>query len=199
MALTLYHAPQSRSGRTIWLLEELGVPYELKIVEIRRQGGKGGPDDANPHPHGKVPAIRHDGELVYESAAIFAYLTDAFPEKGLGPLPGAQGRGAYLSWLAYYAGVIEPAMTAKFMNLSIPPGGAAWPDISEALAHITATLDRQPYLLGDRFSAADVLYGSTFNFFFMVGALDRTPVLDAYTKRCVERPAFATSQARDNG
>src|SRR5438067_2282099 len=107
--ITLYHAPRSRSGRIIFLLEELGAPYEIHTVNLRRGDGSGAVDPANPHPHGKVPAICDDGALVFESAAIALYLTDKFPIAGIGPLVGDPQRGAYLTWLAYYAGVMEPA------------------------------------------------------------------------------------------
>ena len=114
--LTLYHAPRSRSFRTLWLLEEIGAPYELKVVNIRRGDGSGAADASNPHPLGKVPALVHDGRLVFETSAIALYLTDLFPQAGLGPKIGDNERGAYLSWLAYYSGVFEPSLTAKFLK-----------------------------------------------------------------------------------
>ncbi len=200
MTLTLFHAPQSRSTRAIWLLEELGVPYDLRIVDIARGGGRGGArDPANPHPHGKVPAIEHDGRAVFESSAIFLYLTDAFPQNRLGPEVGDPRRGAYVSWLAYYAGDLEPAWTAKFLGMDIPPGMSAWPSESEAMGLVEKTLSGQPYILGDAFTAVDLLFASTFDFFFKSGAMARTDTLGAYTDRCVARPAYARAQAKDNG
>ena len=111
--LTLYQFPKSRSDSIVWLLEELGVPYETKTVNIRRADGTGERDPANPHPHGKVPVIDHDGVVVFESPAIALYLTDAFPENGIGPVVGDPKRGAYLSWLAYYGDVMEPAFVSN--------------------------------------------------------------------------------------
>ena len=99
--LTLYHAPQSRSSRIVWLLEELEAPYALHITDIPRMDGSGKPDPSNPHPDKKVPAIVDDGVLVTESAAICLYLTDKFPAKGIGPVVGDPLRGPYLTWLAY--------------------------------------------------------------------------------------------------
>ena len=113
--LTLYHAPKARSFRTLWLLEEIGSPYEIKTVSIRRGDGSGTRDSANPHPHGKVPALVHNGALIYETTAIALYLTDAFPDAHLGPKVGEADRGAYLTWLSYYSGVFEPSLTAKFL------------------------------------------------------------------------------------
>ena len=138
--ITLYHHPKSRSTRCIFLLEELGVPYDLKHVNIRRRDGSGALDPANPHPHGKVPAISDDGVLVFESPAIALYLTDKFPERRLGPQVGDSGRGAYLSWLCYYSAVLEPALVSKFMNSEVPRGTAGWVAVEEAITAVLAQL-----------------------------------------------------------
>jgi glutathione S-transferase len=119
--ITLFHAPKSRSSRMIFLLEELQVPYEIKLVTIRRRDGSGALDPANPHPHGKVPTISDDGTVVFESPAIALYLTDQYPKNHLGPLVGEPERGDYLTWLSYYSGVLEPAIVSKFSE----PGSAA--------------------------------------------------------------------------
>jgi glutathione S-transferase len=197
--LMLYHAPRSRSSRFIWLLEELGVPYEIKVVSIRRGDGSGERDPKNPHPHGKVPAITHDGAVVFESCAVASYLTDAFPENGIGPVVGDTKRGAYLTWLAYYAGVLEPAFTSKFMKIDVPRGTAGWVGVDEAMAHVGATLAAGPFLLGERFSAADVLYGSTFALFLGSPMLPESSVLRAYVDRCTARPAYRRAAAKDAG
>ena len=131
--ITLYHRPKTRSTRFIFLLEELAVPYEIRIVTTRNRDGTGAVDPANPHPHGKVPAISDDGIVVFESPAIALYLTDKYPEKKLGPLVAERGRGAYLSWLSYYTGVLEPAFMSKFMNMEVPRGTAGWVAVEEAL------------------------------------------------------------------
>src|SRR5438477_10501059 len=120
--ITLYHAPRSRSSRFIFLLEELGAPYEIAQVTVHRRDGSGALDSHNPHPHGKVPAIRDGEAIVYESAAIALYLTDKFPAAGIGPVVGDAKRGVYLTWLAYYAGVMEPAWVSAFMNSEVPRG-----------------------------------------------------------------------------
>jgi glutathione S-transferase len=199
LMITLYHAPRSRSSRFIFLLEELGAPYQLQIVSIRRRDGSGAVDASNPHPHGKVPAIRDEDVLVFESAAIALYLTDKFPEKGIGPLPGEAKRGSYLTWLAYYAGVMEPAWVSAFMQWQAPRGTAGWVGSDEVLAFVNATLEKGPYLLGETFCAADILVGTTFALFLGGPLLPRTPLLDNYVKRITERPAYARAQARDAG
>jgi len=197
--LTLFHAPKSRSSRFIWLLEELDAPYALKRVTIRRGDGSGALDPANPHPHGKVPTIVHDGVTVFESPAIALYLTDAYPKNGIGPGIGEPARGTYLSWLAYYGDVLEPAFMSKFMNTAVPRGTAGWVPAEEAMEFVVKALTAGPYLLGERFSAADVLYGSTFALFSASPLLPKTPAIDGYVKRCVERPAYVRAMAKDAG
>ena len=197
--ITLFHRPKTRSSRFIFLLEELGAPYEIKIVNTLTRDGTGAVDPANPHPHGKVPAISDNGEIVFESPAIALYLTDKFPKNGLGPLTGQPGRGAYLSLLAYYTGVLEPAFMSKFMNVEVPVGTAGWVAVEKAMPFIVQTLARGPYILGEKFSAADVLYGTTFAMFGASPMLPKSSVIEAYVKRCLERPAYARAQEKDNG
>jgi len=195
--ITLFHSPKTRSSRFIFLLEELEAPYEIRTVNVQRREGVGSRDPANPHPHGKVPAISDDGMLVFESSAIALYLTDKFPKKGIGPTVGDAKRGAYLSWLAYYCGVLEPAWTMRFLNVQTPRGSTGWPPADEAMDFTFKTLEAGPYILGDRFSAVDVLIGTTFAMFMGGPTLPKTPPLEAYVKRVVERPAYARAAAKD--
>ena len=197
--ITLFHAPKSRSSRFIFLLEELGAPYEIRIVNIRRGDGSGALDDANPHPHGKVPAIRHGNEIVFESPAIVAYLADAFPDAGLAPRPGEAGRGAYLTMLAYYGDVLEPAFVSKFLKVSVPRGTAGWVEVDEAMAFIDKTLTAHPYIAGDKFTGADILYATTFGMFAQNPMMPKLASIDAYVKRVLERPAYARAQKREQG
>jgi glutathione S-transferase len=196
--ITLFHRPKTRSSRFIFLLEELEAPYTIKIVTTRTRDG-GEVDPANPHPHGKVPAISDDGAIVFESPAIALYLTDKFPNKQLGPQVGAAGRAAYLSWLAYYTGVLEPAFMSTFMNAEVPRGTAGWVPVEEAMPVIIKALTPGPYLLGERFSAADVLYGTTFAMFAQSPMLPKSPVINDYVQRIVTRPAFLRAQQLDGG
>ena len=196
--IKLYHAPRSRSSRFIFLLEELGAPYEIAQVSIRRGDGSGALDNDNPHPHGKVPVIRDGETTVYESAAIALYLTDKFPAAGIGPVIGDPKRGAYLTWLAYYAGVMEPAWVSAFMKSDVPRGTAGWVKTDEVMALINATLEKSPYILGEKFSAADILIGTTFQLFLGSPLLPKTDLLQAYVQRVIERPAYARAQVREN-
>ena len=198
--ITLYHRSKTRSTRFIFLLEELEAPYEIRHVTTRSRDGTGEVDAANPHPNGKVPAITDDdGVVVFESPAIALYLTDKFPKNRVGPMAGEPDRGAYLSWLSYYTGVFEPALMSKFMNVDVLRVTAGWVPVEEAIEVLVKTLAKGPYLLGERFSAADVLYGTTFALFARSPLLPKSPVIEDYVKRVTERPAFARAQARDNG
>jgi glutathione S-transferase len=194
--ITLFHRSKTRSSRFIFLLEELEAPYEIKHVTTKTPSG-GAVDPANPHPHGKVPAISDDGVIVFESAAIALYLTDKFPKNRLGPVVGERERGPYLSWLAYYTGIFEPAAVSKFMNVSVPQGTAGWVPMDEAMATLVSKLTANPYLLGERFTAADVLFGTTFALFANSPLLPKSAAIDDYVKRVTERPAFIKAQGLD--
>jgi len=197
--ITLYHRPKTRATRFIFLLEELAAPYRIQIVTLRNRDGTGAADPANPHPHGKVPAISDDGEVVFESPAIALYLTDKFPKNRLGPLAGEAERGAYLSWLAYYGDVLEPAFMCKFMKVEVPRGTAGWVDLVEVMPVILQRLAAGPYMLGERFSAADILYGTSFALFANSPILPKSPLLDDYVARIVARPAFRRAMEKDGG
>jgi glutathione S-transferase len=198
--LTLYHHPRTRSSRFIFLLEELGAPYGIHpIASIRRPDGSGGVDPENPHPHGKSPALKDGDTLVFESTAIALYLTDKFTQNGLDPVVGDPLRGAYVSWLAYYAGVMEPAWMSQYMKWDIPRGTAGWVPVNEVMAFVNATLEKGPYILGDTFSAVDILIATTFKMFLGSPLLEKTPLLEAYVKRVTDRPAYARAQAKENG
>ena len=189
--LTLFHAPRSRSTRFIFLLEEIRVPYEIKVVNIRRSDVSGAVDPDNPQPLGKVPALIHDDVTVFESSAITLYLTDTFPAS---PQVADRGRGAYLSLLSYYGSVLEPAFVSKFLNTPVPRGTAGWAPV---LAYIEGLLANGPYLLGKEFSAVDILYGTTFAMFKNAPIMPRSPAIADYADRVVARPAFARAQKKD--
>ncbi|HWD26906.1 MAG TPA: glutathione S-transferase family protein [Rhizomicrobium sp.] len=193
--ITLYHRPKTRSDRFVFLLEELGAPYDIHVVPTL---GEGKTDPANPHPHAKVPAIRDgdDGTVVFESSAIALYLTDKFPHAGLGPKVGDKTRGAYVTWLAYYGGVLEPAFISKFTNAAVPRPMAGWVEVEEAMAYVIDTLSKGPYLLGDAFSAADVLYGTTFAMFGQSPMMPKSQVITDYAQRVTSRPAHARAAAK---
>lgn len=195
--LTLIHKPQTRSGSIVWLLEELGVPYETKIVTIRGADGSGARDADNPHPHGKVPALVHDGHTVFEGSAIAVYLTDLFPEKKMGPKVGDPKRGEYLSWMAYRSGVLEPAFMERRFNIAHVYGAMGWAPPEEVEAVLAGHLTKNKYFLGDDFSAADIMVGGGINFMMMFGMMKKTPQFEEYCARLTSRPAFQKMMALD--
>jgi glutathione S-transferase len=192
--LTLFHAPRSRSTRFIWLLEELGAPYEIRKVDIFRSvSNTGARDPANPHPHGQVPALLDDGVLITESAAIALYLTDKFPEADLGPVVGDPLRGPYLSWLAYYAGVLEPCVTNLWKQRQDDQDKAQYQAMDDRLR---TTLEASPWLLGEKFSAVDIMFVSLLQFARQM--LPPHKVYDEWLARANARPALARALAKDD-
>ena len=197
--LTLVHAPKSRSSGILWLLEEVGQPYDIQYVDIRRGDGSGKRDADNPHPHGKVPVLKHDGQVIFEQSAIALYLADKFPKAGLGPKVDDAGRGRFLTMLSYYSGVVEPAFTSKFLQVTVPRGTAGWVDSDEVMDFINERLAAQAYIAGDSFTSADVLYAGAFALFMNSPLLKnkRTTHLERYVERCVTRSAAAAAHAKD--
>lgn len=194
--LTLYHAPQSRSSRMIWLLEEAGAEYTVEYVTIPRLDGSGGPDPANPHPEKKVPLLVHDGEAVWESAAIALYVGDLFPKAELAPRIGEPGRASYVSWLAYYAGVMEPVINFGFLGLGDREDlQRTFRGRREMDARVLGALEAHDYVAGDRFTTADVLVASIGQ--WSRDALPRHAAVDAYLERCFARPALARAFGKD--
>jgi len=191
--LTLVHAPRSRSTRMIWLLEELGARFQIQKVLIARQDGSGGHDPANPHPHGQVPALIDDGVLITESAAIALYLTDKFRDAAAGPFVGDPLRGPYLTWLAYYAGVLEPVITNRWTQRANDSDNAAYEIMCQQLRDALAA---GPWLLGESFSAADILFISLLD--FARQALPDDAVFDDWVARARARPAYQRAQQKDD-
>ena len=192
--ITLYHAPRSRSSRIIWLLEELGAPYAIRPVSIfRPMAGEGEPDPVNPHPDKLVPAIEHDGVVITESIAIALYLTDAFPSAGVGPLAGDPKRGPYLSWFGWYASHLEAAIFAQFAGELDRPDRRR--NYDAVIRRLETALARGPYLLGESFSAADLIVGSAIG--WARQAFPESPALDAYSERLKARPAAVRGVAKD--
>ena len=196
--LTLYHSPKSRSSSLIALLNELGATDQVRIerVDIIRQDGSGRIDPRNPHPEGKVPYLVDGDDWVRERGAIILYLTDRFPEAGLGPLPGDPRRGQYLSWLSWYQGVLEPVALLNYCKIEHPALLDTFRDYDTAIQRLDEVLTRQDYLLGDAYSAADLLVASPFMFF--QDGMPRTPAVDAWVSRVRDRPSMRAAAASDD-
>ena len=195
--LVFYHAPQTRSGGTRILLEELGARYELHVLNMKA-GEQRLPAYLAVNPLGKVPAIVHDGALVTEQGAIFIYLADLFPEAGLAPAIGDPLRGPYLRWLVYYGSSFEPAVIDRSMKREPAPASTSpYGDFDTMLGAVVDAIRKGPYLLGERFSAADVLWGTALRWTTMFKLVPELPEITAYLARVTARPAFARASAAD--
>ena len=192
--LTLFHAPWSRSSRLVWLVEELGADCRIEYCDIRRMDDTGAADPRNPHPDGKVPALLHDGALITESAAVALYLTGLHPEAGLGFPPDSPQRGSLLTWMFWASGELEPSLWNK-MTGAVDADAYARARYDAAMTRLLEALWEGPWLMGDRFTVADVLIGSTVA--WARDHLPDSPLLDAYVERLAARPAHARAIARD--
>ena len=195
--LTFFHAPNSRSGGTRALLEELGADYDLHVLNLKA-GTQRQPDYLAVNPMGKVPAIRHGDALVTEQPAVFIYLADLFPESGLAPPIGDPLRGPYLRWMVFYGSCFEPALVDKSMQREpAPPSTCPYGDIDTMMKTLTDQLAQGPWLLGERFTAVDVLWGGALNWTTKFGLVPETPVIRAYIDRVLARPAMQRAAAAD--
>jgi glutathione S-transferase len=195
--VTLYHAPNTRSSGALLLLEELGIPYEIKLLNMK-EGEHRQPPYLAVNPMGKVPAIVHHGTLVTEQIAVAIYLADRFPKANLAPALDDPLRGAYLRWLAFYAASFEPAVVDRARKIeegsrSMLPYG----DFDTMLKALTGQLAKGPWLLGERFTAADVIWGSGLGWTTMFKLVPELPEIKAYLGRFSERPALARARAKD--
>ena len=200
--MKLYHAAQTRSVRPRWLLEEIGAPYTLVRLDMSK-GEHKSPEYMKIHPHGAVPALV-DGDLtLFESAAICAYLADKFPEKHMAPAVGTPARGLYYQWMFYTMATLEPPVIEVVLHTVMLPEAQRSAAAAEAgrtkFAQVAQVLEQalagKSFILGDQFSVADVMIGSTLGWAQMMGILSGHPVLEAYVARLATRPAFQRAQA----
>jgi glutathione S-transferase len=201
--ITLYHAPQSRSGRPRWLLEEIGVPYEVKRLNLQA-GEQKAPEYLKLNPNGAVPTLVDDDTVLFESAAICQYLADKFPEKNLAPKVGTPERGKYYQWVHYAMSGLEPPAVTIFLHTVFLPEAERIPQLIDgARQQITAAvqvlddaLAGREWILGSQFSAADVMIGSTLMWCQMMGMVDPSKQnVAAYLGRCMARPAVQRANA----
>jgi len=195
--LTFYHSPNTRSSGALVLLEELGADYELRVVNMKA-GEQRGSAYLAVNPMGKVPAVMHGDALVTEQVAIFLYLADLFPQAQLAPALDDPLRGPYLRWLVYYAAAFEPAIVDRAMKREQAPlAMSPYGDYETMLKTLTDRLARGNYILGERFSAADILWGTALGWTTMFKLVPETPVIMAYVERINARPSVAQVKARD--
>jgi glutathione S-transferase len=195
--IVFYHSPNTRSSGTRLLLEELGAPHEMRVVNMKAgEQRKSGFLAVNPM--GKVPAILHRGHLVTEQGAIVIYLADLFPKAGLTPGLDDPLRGPYLRWLVYYGSSFEPAVVDRALKREQAPlAMSPYGDFDTMLTTLTDQLSKGPYLLGDRMTAADVLWGTALNWTTAFKIVPEVPAIMDYIKRITSRPAFGKVKEAD--
>ena len=192
--IVFYHNPQSRAAMVRWMLEECGADYEVRHVDLQK-GENRRPEFLAINPMGKIPTIVVDGTVITEAPAIIAWLADAHPEAGLAPPVGSTERGAWYRWLFFGGSCIEPAMADEMFKR--PPvarkSAIGWGSVADVIDTVEAGLQPGPWLLGDRFSAADVYVGAELGWAaqFGVPQLKDSRVIAQYIARCRARPAFA--------
>ena len=188
--VTFYYNPNSRAQMVHWALEEVGAPYDITLIRFDA-GEHKTPEFLQINPMGKLPVIKHRGVVVTEAAAIITYLADAFPDAGLAPALDDPARGAMLRWLFFTAGCVEPAVLDKAFNR--PPverkGSVGYGSYEDTMDTLEVAVSEGPWLLGERFSAADVYLGSQVMWGLKFETVEARPAIVAYAERCGARPA----------
>jgi len=196
--ITLFHAPRSRSLTVYLMLEELGVPYDLHVMNLAK-GDHKKPEYLKINPMGKVPAVKIGDEVVFEAPAICCYLADMFPGKNLTVTMESSRRGEYLKWLFFTSACLEPAVIDYIFKRDNPdPGSMGYGTLGKTISTIEKSLSVGPWIMGETFCAADVVLGSTVYWAKMVGAVKKDSVLDAYAIRISEREAHKRTIEVDN-
>ena len=193
--IKLYWAPRTRSLRALWVLEEAGVPYERVKLDLMAGDQKSAGYRAI-NPMAKVPALTDGPVAVAESGAICAYVAEVVPQAGLAPPLGDPARGRYLQWLFFSPGCVEPAFLTKSANFPVRPEMASFGDFDRVFDVLEAAVTKGPWLLGEHFSAADVMIGLDLHFGIDIFKLvPSRPALRAYVDRCLARPALQRAKA----
>jgi len=197
--LVFYTNPMSRGRIVRWMLEEVGAPYRTEVLEYETT--LKAPAYLAINPMGKVPAIRHGDTVVTEGGAICAYLADAFPAAGLAPPPGDKLRGVYYRWMFFAAGPVEAAVTDKMLGVVIPKErerAVGYGSFAEVMKALEIAVTQGEYVAGDRFTAADVYFGSQIGWGVQFGTLEKRPAFDAYWQRISSRPAAVRAREIDD-
>ena len=197
-SLTLYHAAPSRSSIVLWMLEEVGEPYDIKLIKLSA-GENLKPDYLAVNPLGKVPALRHGDTVITEVAAICAYLADEFPAKKLNVPVGTPRRGAYLKWLFFAPSVMEPAANDRVFPRKEAPRASAlgYRELDQVLEIVAKAVTPGPFLMGEQFTAADVVVGSLLRWGMMFKFVPEREEFTAYVGRLNARPAAQRAAAKD--
>jgi glutathione S-transferase len=198
MALMLYHAIPSRSSITRWMLEEVGEPYDIHLLNLQT-GENRAPAYLAVNPMGKVPALDHDGVIITEASAICAYLADVFHRAGLNIPVGDKRRGPYLKWLFFGPSCVEPAVTDRAFprKEEARRGMLGYGDYDTVIDVLAKAVAGGPYILGEQFTAADVVIGSGLRWGMMFKLIPERKEFAGYVGRLSERPAFKRAQDKD--
>jgi glutathione S-transferase len=191
--LVLFYAPRSRAAIALWLLEELGEPYRLEVLDLTK-GEHKRPEFLEHNRMGKVPVVLDRGVPISETGAIFAHLADTYAPGRLAPRPDTPERAAYLRWLFFGAGVIEPAFGERFFNLQVPKSQAGWGSFDDMLATVSEAVGAREWLAGDRFTAADLYVASQLGFGIRFGILPQEGPVADYVARATARPSYERSR-----
>ena len=195
--VTLFYSPHTRSAGSLMLLEEMGRPYALHVLNMKA-GEQRQPAYLAVHPMGKVPAVKHGDAVITEQVAVFLYLADLFPEAGLAPALDDPQRGTYLRWMVFYASCFEPAVVdLSTKREPAPPSRSPYGTYDQVIDAITDQLRKGPYILGDRFSAADILWGMALSWTTGFKLVPERPEIMDYVKRISAPPAFAKVREMD--
>jgi len=196
MAITLYHHPFSRASGVVWMLEEVGVPYELRFVDILK-GGQKAPEILALNPMGKLPVLTDGDAVITEGAAIGIYLADKYAPGKLAPKLDAPERGTFLRWSFFAPSVIEPGSIAKGAGWAYKEGQAGWGNYDAMLQAMEHAIGKGPYLLGEQFTMADVIFGGTLRFMLTFKMIEPRDAFTAYAARLGERPALKRADERN--
>jgi glutathione S-transferase len=197
--LIFYTHPQSRGRIVRWMLEEIGRPYRTEVIDYATT--MKAPAYLAINPMGKVPSLKHGDIVVTEAAAICAYLADAFPEASLAPPPGDRLRGPYYRWLFFAAGPVEAAASNKALGFVVPEGRErmmGYGSYGEVMGALEGAVSQGDYLVGDRFTAADVYVGSHIGFGLQFGTIEKRPAFERYLARISARPAALRAKTIDD-
>ncbi len=188
MSIVLHHHPYTRAANVVWMLEEVGAPYELRFVDFMR-GAHKSPEFLALNPMGKLPTLLDGDTVVTESAAIGLYLADRYAPGKLAPALNEAARGTYLRWSLFAPSVIEPGVMAKTNGWEFKPSQAGWGTHEAMLDAMEAALKHPPFILGERFTMADVIFGGTLLYMLRFGQIEKRPTFTAYAERLAARPA----------
>jgi glutathione S-transferase len=196
VSIVLYHHPFSRASGTLWMLEEVGVDYELRWVDIRA-GEQKKPELVKLNPMGKLPTLVDGDTVVTENAAIGLYLADRYALGKLAPKPDDPQRGTYLRWSCFSPSVVEPGLMAKMNGWQADPGTVGWGTYEAMLDAMESAIGEGPFILGERFSMADVIFGGTLRYMLRFKTIEARPKFVAYSDRISERPASKRADAKN--